>query len=53
MGLRCSQGLIKPPAGICPVPVVGIENVDISEQITGHQEYTTNMDQVLDVLGFS
>ena len=48
-----AQGLIKPPAGICPVPVVGIENVDVSEQIDGHQAYTTNMDAVLDKLGLS
>lgn len=49
----CVQGLIKAPAGICPVPVAGIENVDLSEQIDGHQAYTKNMDAVLDVLGLS
>ena len=49
----CVQGMIKPPAGICAVPVAGIENVDLSDIIDGHQAYTKNMDAVLDKLGFS
>ena len=48
----CVQGSVKPPAGICPVPVAGIENVDLSEHIDGHQAYPKKMDAVLDVLGF-
>ncbi|KAK9789219.1 hypothetical protein WJX73_001120 [Symbiochloris irregularis] len=53
LNFRARSGLIKPPAGVCPVPVVGIENVDLSEHIDGHQAWARNMDAVLDVLGFS
>lgn len=47
------QGVLKPPAGVCAIPVAGIENVDLSETINGHLDYTREMDAVLDQLQLS
>ena len=47
------QGVLKPPAGVCALPVAGIENVDLSETINGHLDYTREMDAVLDQLQLS
>ena len=47
------QGALKPPAGICAVPVAGVENVDLSNIVEGHLDYTTKMDEVLDALQLS
>ena len=49
----CLQGALKPPAGICAVPVAGITNVDVSELVDGHLAYTSKMDAVLDHLELS
>ena len=47
------QGALKPPAGICAVPVAGVENVDLSNFVEGHMDYTKHMDAVLDCLQLS
>eukprot|EP00980_Cylindrotheca_fusiformis_P003151 scaffold721_cov131-Cylindrotheca_fusiformis.AAC.41 len=37
-----SQGvgsILKPVCGTCPVPVSGVENIDISDLVSGHEDY--------------
>jgi hypothetical protein len=31
---------IKPVCGTCPVNVSGVENIDVTDLIAGHQDYT-------------
>lgn len=44
------QGVSKPAAGLTPVPVQGIENVNVSDLISGHSDYMDKMTQILSVL---
>lgn len=38
---------IKPVCGTCPVNVPGVENIDVSDLISGHQDYTVVAGHVL------
>jgi hypothetical protein len=44
------QGVSKPAAGLTPVPVAGIENVNVSDLISGHSDYMDKMTEILSVL---
>ncbi len=38
---------IKPVCGTCPVNVSGVENIDVTDLIAGHQDYTLVAGDVL------
>lgn len=44
---RARQGTFRPAAGLGPVPVAGIENVDLTDIVHGHGDYLKKMDAVL------
>jgi Protein of unknown function (DUF726) len=39
---------LKPVCGTCPVNVDGVESVDVSDVISGHQDYCTSTGRILD-----
>jgi hypothetical protein len=46
-----SQGvgsILKPVCGTCPVPVAGIENIDISDLVSGHEDYCLVTGKILE-----
>jgi hypothetical protein len=43
--------LVTNAAGIAPVRVCGIENVDVSELVPGHQHYATKIKDILLLVG--
>lgn len=40
-------------AGLAPVRVPGVENVDLHALVKGHVDYSAKMDAILDLLGFA
>ncbi len=40
-------------AGMVPVQVTGVENVDLRVVVKGHIDYLANMPAILDILGFA
>lgn len=40
-------------AGMVPVQVTGVENVDLRSVVKGHTDYSANMPAILDLLGFA
>lgn len=38
---------LKPVCGTCPVNVSGVENVDVSDIVQGHQDYCLVMNEIL------
>lgn len=40
-------------AGMSPVRVTGVENVDLRSLVSAHTDYAANMTPILDVLGFA
>ena len=40
-------------AGLAPVRVTGIENVNLHALVKAHNDYSANMDAILDLLGFA
>lgn len=40
-------------AGLAPVRVTGIENVNLHVLVKAHNDYSANMDAILDLLGFA
>lgn len=40
-------------AGMSPVKVTGVENVDLRSLVSAHTDYAANMTAILDVLGFA
>ena len=40
-------------AGMSPVKVTGVENVDLRSLVSAHTDYAANMAAILDVLGFA
>ncbi len=50
---RATSGGLNTVAGLRPVPnVPGLENVDVTDKISGHMSYRTFMPLILDQLGF-
>jgi hypothetical protein len=50
---RATSGGLRTVAGLGPVPnVPGLENVDVTDKISGHMSYRTFMPLILDQLGF-
>lgn len=46
-----SQGvgsILKPVCGTCPVPVSGVENIDISDLVSGHEDYCLVTGKILE-----
>jgi len=44
--------ILKPVCGTCPVEEPGVENVDCSDLILGHQDYCLETGKVLERIGF-
>ena len=40
-------------AGLAPVRVTGVENVNLNALVKAHVDYSANMDAILDLLGFA
>jgi hypothetical protein len=40
-------GGLKPVCGVCAVKVAGVENVDVTDLVLGHQDYTTCIGDIL------
>ena len=38
---------LKPVCGTCPVAICGVENIDVTDIILGHEQYCTNAGEVL------
>ncbi|KAL7575719.1 hypothetical protein ACA910_003053 [Epithemia clementina (nom. ined.)] len=38
---------LKPVCGTCPVAISGVENIDVTDIILGHEQYCTNVGDVL------
>mmetsp|Transcript_26214 Transcript_26214/g.72335 ORF Transcript_26214/g.72335 Transcript_26214/m.72335 type:complete len:121 (-) Transcript_26214:1784-2146(-) len=38
---------LKPVCGACPVAVGGVENIDVTDFISGHEQYCTKAGEVL------
>ncbi|MEO2192931.1 MAG: DUF726 domain-containing protein, partial [bacterium] len=51
LGVLFWEGISKPAAGLSPVDVAGIENINCSNIVSGHAEYLEKLDEVLDVCG--
>ena len=50
---RATSGGLSPVAGLRPIEnVPGLENVDVTDKISGHMSYRTFMPLILDQLGF-
>ncbi|GAX20178.1 hypothetical protein FisN_12Hh023 [Fistulifera solaris] len=41
-------GGLKPVCGVCAVKVAGVENVDVTDLVLGHQDYTTCIGDILE-----
>lgn len=50
---RSGSGFTRAAAGLTPVGVPNIENVDLSDLVTGHFDYIKKMDTIIDQLGFA
>ncbi|GAB4821221.1 hypothetical protein N2152v2_008267 [Parachlorella kessleri] len=48
-----SSGFTKAAAGLCPVEVAGIENVNLTSVVGGHFEYMPQLPEVLDSMGLT
>jgi hypothetical protein len=46
--LVAGHGVLKPVCGTCPVPVPGVENYDVSDLISGHQDYSLVTGEILE-----
>lgn len=51
LGVLFWEGISKPAAGLSPVDVAGIENINCSNIVSGHAEYLEKLDEVLEVCG--
>ena len=51
LGVLFWEGISKPAAGLVPVDVAGIENVNCSDIVSGHAEYVDKLDEILEVTG--
>lgn len=40
--------ILKPVCGTCPVPLPGVENIDISDLVSGHEEYCLVTGRILE-----
>ena len=40
-------------AGMSPVKVTGVENVDLRSLVSAHTDYAANLTAILDLLGFA
>ena len=49
LGVLFWEGISKPAAGLSPVDVAGIENINCSDIVSGHAEYLDKLDEILDV----
>ena len=49
--LHSKQGLVSQAGGVLPVDGVGVENVNVSRLITGHNQYMECMEEVLEAVG--
>lgn len=50
---RAQQGTFRPASGLGPIPVAGIENVDLTDIVNGHGDYVKNIDGILARLGLA
>ncbi len=50
---RSGSGFTRAAAGLTPVGVPNVENVDLSELVTGHFDYIKKIDTIIDQLGFA
>jgi hypothetical protein len=41
-------GGLKPVCGVCAVKIAGVENVDVTDLVIGHQDYTTCIGDILE-----
>jgi hypothetical protein len=48
-----SSGLVQSAAGLVPVGLPGVESVDLSHLVKGHEEYIEHMEEVLRLVGFA
>ena len=53
LGVLFWEGISKPAAGLSPIDVAGIENVNCSDIVSGHAEYVDKLDEILEVTGMS
>ena len=49
LGVLFWEGISRPAAGLSPVDVAGIENINCSDIVSGHAEYLEKLDEVLEV----
>merc|ERR1711935_974552 len=40
--------ILKPVCGTCPVPISGVENIDISDLVSGHEDYCLVTGRILE-----
>ena len=45
------SSILKPVCGTCPVEVPGVENIDCSDLILGHQDYCLETGKILKRIG--
>ncbi len=45
-----ASGFVKAAAGLCPVEVAGVENVNLTSVVDGHLDYMASLPEVLDSL---
>lgn len=51
MGVPCAHtGFIKGAGGISPVDCPGVENVNLSNLISGHFDYSARINEILELL---
>ena len=46
-----TSGFARQASGLCPVPCVGVENVNLTALVDGHFSYIPHMAEILDILG--
>lgn len=51
VAFRASSGLIRPAGGLCPVPVAGVENVNLGAVVGGHLDYGSKVPEILALVG--
>ncbi len=53
VAFRASSGLIRPAGGLCPVPVPGVENVNLGAVVSGHLDYGSKVPEILALTGLA
>ena len=48
---RASTGFVRPAGGLCPVPVAGVENVNLGALVKGHLDYGDALPEIVELIG--